>query len=204
MRHSARALGLPPLTIAEDTVMADTKQPELGFRTAKGEWRPPYAIKFVPLFCWPLRPMAALKWLFGGGYLWPWDLFFMLTRHRHMALAPAAPVPLCGISCGLDLPDLPHQSHPALAGGGRLALVVLHLQGARACSASITRIGRSVNDRNFLFRNQLYDNIFWSCVSGCTVWTAYEVLYFWAAANHHVPYVSWTEHPVYCTVLAAA
>ena len=34
-----------------------------------------------------------------------------------VALATAAPVSLCGIQSGLDQPDVPPQSHPALAGG---------------------------------------------------------------------------------------
>ena len=59
--------------------MADTIQPESGFHAAKGEWPPPYAPRFIPLFCWPLRPIQALKWLFSGGSLWSWDLFFVLT-----------------------------------------------------------------------------------------------------------------------------
>jgi len=33
---------------------------------------------------------------------------------------------------------------------------------------------------------------------------AYEVVYMWAAANHHVPYVGWREHPVYCAVWLCA
>ena len=84
-----------------------------------------------------------------------------------------------------------------VAGGWHLLLYTFKVQGMQR---KYYPHWMQVNDRNFLFHNQLYDNIFWSCVSGCTVWTAYEVLYFWAAANHHVPYVSWTEHPVYCTV----
>lgn len=59
--------------------MADTAQPESGFGRAKVGWRPPYAPRIVPLFRWRLRPMQALKWLFGGGDRWRWDLFFMLT-----------------------------------------------------------------------------------------------------------------------------
>ncbi len=42
--------------------------------------------------------------------------------------------------------------------------------------------------RKFLWGSQLRDNVFWSCASGCTVWTAYEVLMTWAYANGLLPY----------------
>ena len=38
-------------------------------------------------------------------------------------------------------------------------------------------------NKKFLFGDQVLDNVFWSCVSGGTFWTAYEVLYFWLAAE---------------------
>ena len=47
----------------------------------------------------------------------------------------------------------------------------------------------------FTFRSQLYDNIFWSLVSGLTVWTAYEVLFMWAYANQYVPTLAWSDNP---------
>ena len=59
--------------------MTDSTQPEYGFRTAKGEWRPPYPVKFAPLFCWPPRPIEALKWFLGyPGYLLPWNSIYLL------------------------------------------------------------------------------------------------------------------------------
>ena len=141
--------------------MADTTQPEIGFRTAKGEWRPPYAIKFVPLFCWPLRPLEALKWLFGGGYLWPWDLFFIVTATvTWIWLQP--PLSRCvefhaGWIGQIYLINLTLLW--LVAGGWHLLLYILKVQGMQH---KYYPHWTQVNDRNFLFHNQLYDNIFWS------------------------------------------
>ncbi|TNF87206.1 MAG: sterol desaturase family protein [Gammaproteobacteria bacterium] len=41
------------------------------------------------------------------------------------------------------------------------------------------------------FKNQVYDNMFWTCASGVTVWSAYEVLMMWALANGYAPMISW-------------
>ncbi|MFK7963442.1 MAG: sterol desaturase family protein [Burkholderiaceae bacterium] len=48
----------------------------------------------------------------------------------------------------------------------------------------------------FTFGNQVWDNMFWSLASGVTVWSIYEVLYLWGAANLVIPTISFMEHPV--------
>jgi sterol desaturase/sphingolipid hydroxylase (fatty acid hydroxylase superfamily) len=190
--------------MATDNPIANPTQPEFGFRTAKGEWRPPYPVKYAPLFCWPPRPVETLKWLLGyGGYLWPWNTFYMLLATVtwlwfQPALSRCVEFKVGWISQmylrNLILLWL-------VDGGWHLLLYTFKVQGmARKYDPHWLRVG----DRNFLFRNQLYDNILWSCVSGCAVWTGYEVLYMWAAANHLLPTVSWTEHPVYCAVWLCA
>ena len=55
----------------------------------------------------------------------------------------------------------------------------------------------SPDNKKFLFGHQTYDNVFRSCLSGCTVWTAYEVLYVWGAANGWFPYLDPARHPVW-------
>lgn len=50
-----------------------------GSRNAKGEWRPPYPIRYSPLFTWPLRLVPIGKWLLGWpGFLWPVNLSLLL------------------------------------------------------------------------------------------------------------------------------
>jgi sterol desaturase/sphingolipid hydroxylase (fatty acid hydroxylase superfamily) len=182
--------------------MTDSTQQEYGFRTAKGEWRPPYPVTFSPLFDWPPNLGKVLKWLLGyGGYLLPWNAFYMLLatatwRWLQPALSRCVEFKVGWIS-EMYLRNL--LLVWLLVGSWHLLLYTFKVQGMeRKYDPHWLRVG----DRKFLFHNQLYDNIFWSCASGCTVWTAYEVLYFWSAANHHVPYVSWVNHPVYCLLWA--
>jgi sterol desaturase/sphingolipid hydroxylase (fatty acid hydroxylase superfamily) len=47
------------------------------------------------------------------------------------------------------------------------------------------------NSKLFTFNNQVYDNLFWSCASGVTVWSAYEVLMMWSLANGYAPALDW-------------
>ncbi len=50
----------------------------------------------------------------------------------------------------------------------------------------------------------MWDNVFWSLVSGCLIWTGYEAVTLWMFANGRIPYVDWRVHPVYCVLLMFA
>jgi lathosterol oxidase len=50
------------------------------------------------------------------------------------------------------------------------------------------------NNGHYKFRSQLWDNVFWTLVSGVTIWTAYEVLVLWAFANGYTPFLSFSGH----------
>tara|TARA_Y100000588_G_C14203984_1_gene903776 strand:+ start:253 stop:987 length:735 start_codon:yes stop_codon:yes gene_type:complete len=56
-------------------------------------------------------------------------------------------------------------------------------------------------NRRFLFGNQVHDNMFYSIVSGCTIWTAYEIATMWAFANKLIPVLSWDTSPVWFVTL---
>ena len=51
---------------------------------------------------------------------------------------------------------------------------------------------RDQNRKNgsFTFNNQVLDNMFWTCASGVTIWSAYEVLMMWSLANGYAPMIS--------------
>lgn len=186
--------------VPEESQLQTDREP----RNARGEWRPPYPVRYAPIFLWPPRPRDALKWLFSyPGFLWPWNsIYLLVTVASWLYLQPD--LSRC-TEFKADWIALMFLRNLGLlwlfAGGWHLVLYTLKLQGTeRKYDSHWLR----TNDRNFLFRNQLWDNIFWSCVSGCTVWTAYEALYMWAAARHLVPYLSWTEHPLYSALWLGA
>lgn len=174
------------------------------YRNEKGEWRTPYPVPVAPIFMWPPRPKALVKWALSyPGFLWPWNAIYLLITvvtwfYCQPALTRCAELRWDWIAQML-LRNL--VLIWLVAGGWHLLLYTFKVQGTdRKYDARWLRTG----DRNFTFKNQLGDNIFWSCISGVPIWTAYEVAYMWAAANHHVPYVSWQEHPVYGAVWLCA
>lgn len=174
-----------------------TQPAPFGIRNAKGEWRPPYPVKYAPIFVWPPRPRDVLKWALSyPGFLWPWNsVYLLITLITWFYLQPS--LSRC-VHLRFDWIGLMYLRNLALiwlvSGGWHLILYTLKLQGTER---KYDPRWQSKTSPSFLFRNQVYDNIFWSCVSGCTVWTAYEVFFMWAWANKLLPYVSWSEHPVY-------
>lgn len=55
--------------------------------------------------------------------------------------------------------------------------------------------------RQFTLGGQVRDNMFWSLASGVTVWTAYEVLMFWAMGNGYAPVLTWAANPFWFVAL---
>lgn len=48
-----------------------------GSRDRRGDWRPNSKFEIAPVFRWPFKPMAFLKWL--PDYLLPWNLLFAVS-----------------------------------------------------------------------------------------------------------------------------
>lgn len=176
-------------------------QTEFGIRDEKGHWRPPYPVRYAPLLTWPLRPPAFLKWLFGyPGFLWPINLFFFGLACLTWYVLQPSPAQTAQLHFGwIALMFLRNMVLLWLiAGGHHLVFYMLKLHGDRR---KYHPLWLSPDNKKFLFGHQTYDNVFRSCLSGCTIWTAYEVLYVWGAANGWFPYLDPVRNPVWFAAL---
>jgi sterol desaturase/sphingolipid hydroxylase (fatty acid hydroxylase superfamily) len=152
-----------------------------------------------PVFQWPPKPVAAIRWLFGfPGYLWPWSTFFALLAFllwRLLAMdAPRSPslgwtAGLLGVNLGLLI---------LFAGTWHVRLYARKSQGT---NYKYNSRWLSANNSTFLFNNQLWDNVFRCLVSAVPIWTAYELVTLWLFAHGYIRTVSWRAHPVYCLLL---
>ncbi|MCP4141812.1 MAG: sterol desaturase family protein [Chloroflexi bacterium] len=174
--------------------------PAYGSFDKRGHWKPPYPAQFSPLFDWPLKPKAILKSLFGfPGLLWPFNaLVLFLSWLTLVYFQPAIET-----STGLEFSWIGMMLLRNLIimlitfGGTHLAFYRLRLKGSeRKYNPSF----QEKPQKKFLFSKQIPDNVFRSIVYGLPIWTAYEVLYIWAAANGRVPYLSFQENPIWFMV----
>jgi len=175
-------------------------KPDSPGRNNKGEWRPAYPAKYAPIFVWPPRPLEFVKWVINWpGFMWPRNLVLLA---------------ISGVSWFYLQPDLARcvEFKWDWIGGlwlRNVALIWLVYGGYYFYLYSIKGEGTkgkydarwpARKSRVFLFHDQVYDNIFWTCGIAGVIWTGFEVVTFWLYANHHIPYLSWREHPVLCVV----
>ena len=167
-----------------------------GSRDARGNWSPEKAIDYGPVFAWPPKPKAVLKWFFAfPGYLFPWNVLYALAA--------------IGIWYFLT-PPLVHFQNFSLSWFGVilgrnivLALLVygswhiwLYVWRKQGTSFKYNRNWPEETAERFTFNNQTYDNIFWTLVSGVPIWTCYEILLLWSCVNGYITMITPSENPV--------
>ena len=163
-------------------------------------YMPEVPVQTSPLFAWPPNPVRIAKWIAGS-----W-----LTIGENILLVALA------LICWKWFQPLMETARTIEAGWvlqifiRNLVLMILVAGGLHWYFHSGRKQGdeRKFDSRElpakgriYTFNNQLYDNVFWSIASGVTLWTAYEVLMFWAMANGYAPLLTWADSPVWFVAL---
>jgi sterol desaturase/sphingolipid hydroxylase (fatty acid hydroxylase superfamily) len=182
-----------------------TQSPQAGSeqaepRDAKGEWRPDYPCRYAPVFTWPPRPLAILRWIVSWpGFMWPTNLgLFAIAALSWLYTEPD--VARCTHFEGGWLAQI-YLRNLALIwlvyGGYHLYLYIWKAEGTRTkYDSHWPASGRKI----FLFKDQVLDNIFWTCGVAGLIWTVIEALTLWLYANHRIPSFAWKQHPVWFVV----
>ena len=159
-------------------------------------WHPNLPIPNSPVFAWPPKPVAAVKWL--ASYWLALSMVVIEVATACLVWFLLQPGPAWTKTLAADWIALMYLRNLALmfivAGGLHLFFYTLRRQGDRH---KFDRRGLAKNKTAFTWRDQVLDNMFWTCVSGVTVWTAVEVLYVWARSNGLVPTTSFTGNPIW-------
>ena len=159
-------------------------------------WHPPLPLAGVPVFVWPLRPVAAVRYLVSRAYLWSIVVpFGALATFTWVWLQPALErcvelradwiLQMYARNLGLML---------LVAGGLHLFFYTFRRQGT---DRKFDPRDLNATPQRFFARRQTVDNMLWSLASGVTIWTAYEVGFMWAYANGLIPF--WLDpgaHPL--------
>jgi len=137
-----------------------------------------------------------MKWIFSyPGFMWPRNLTLLLIAVVSWYLTQPA-LDRC-VEFRWDWIGQIWLRNMALIvlwyGGYHLVLYILKTEGTKG---KYDINWPAQNNSKFLFRNQVYDNFFWTAVSGGGFWTAYEVVTMWLYANHRIPCLSWNNHPI--------
>lgn len=176
-------------------------QPDAQVRDARGEWRPDPLPVASPLFTGPWTPSVVFKSLWN--VIWPYNLLYAAIAFvSWLYLTPSKETTA---TFGIGWIAFLYVRNAALvlliAGPLHLRMYMRRVQGIEF---KYNDKWLSTNDRKFTFGSQTRDNIFWSLVSGCVVWTAYEAVTLWAFSNGIIPYLDMRQHPIYAALLTLA
>ncbi len=174
-----------------------TMQPDATPPGRPGEWNhaPDVPIAVSPFFSWPPDPRRMARWV--------GDRWFALAENAILAVLAT----LCWAFLQPSL-ETTATLAPGWIAGIWLRNMVLMIVVAGGLHLYFHRHRRqgdrlkfdprelAKKGRMFTFGGQVADNVFWTLASGVSVWTAFEVLMFWAMANGYAPVMSARENPV--------
>ncbi len=185
------------MSVSEHTSQATDDQETPSHAMSRDwNWHPELPVGNSPLFSWPPNPKKIFDW-----YAATWlkvserSLFALLAIAVWLYLQPA--LERCrDFEFGWIAQMYVRNLAIMIVGAGALHLYFCTF-GKQGKKLKYDPRDQARNARSFNWNNQVVDNMFWSLASGVTVWTAYEVLLMWGYANELMPYVSFTENPVW-------
>lgn len=157
---------------------------------------PKTPVPLNPLFEWPPRPMRVLAW-YQGAWLQLTSLGICLgiAVLSYVFLYPAveaaktfAPLWMFQIWLANMIPQI------VVAGTLHWWL---YRRKAQANHMKFDKRLLAENNGTFTFRNQVYDNVFWTLASAMTVATIYQWGIWWAVANDWVSVLRWADQKVW-------
>ncbi|MEO0937555.1 MAG: sterol desaturase family protein [Pseudomonadota bacterium] len=148
-----------------------------------------------PLFTWPPRPGAVLRW-YVGAWL-PLSISLLIVGLAFGSLWFAAPTLEAAAAPGLWMGPILLRNFVlicAVAGG-----LHWYFHGARVQGDALKYDPRPFPraGRMFTFSDQLRDNVFWTLASGVPIWTGFEVLIWMAMAHGYAPVTTFAATPVW-------
>lgn len=170
-----------------------------GTRDNRGHFRPKGTLEIAPVFVFPPRPRAFLKWL--PGYFLPWNAIWMISavawwffvlpgREVLAVLAWSWIVRLFVVNCLAVF---------LFYGAFELQLYIRRTQGTRF--KYNPKFPADHRSKAFLFERQTLDAMIRAFGTGVPIWTAFQVLVLHAQAAGYVPSLDFADHPVYLVCL---
>jgi Delta7-sterol 5-desaturase len=158
-------------------------------------WNHKTPVIFSPLFDWPPSPKGAFLALTKRWVTVSRNVLFLLLAWLVYRVSLQDLTSMQSLSASWVLPIFLRNLlfMTAIAGGLHLYLFTFRSQGKRLKYDPREELEKS---GKFSFRNQAWDNVFWSLASGATTWSIYETLYLWGLANGVMPSFAIADHPL--------
>ena len=171
----------------------------IGSRDRRGDWAPNAPAETAPLFVFPPRPLALLRWL--PHYFLPYNLLFFLSAIAWWVwiVPPLAVMQVLSLDWILWLLAVNAVAVAAWYFAFEFPLYVRRTQGIRFKYNA--RFPADTSSAVFWFKSQNLENMLRTMLSGVPIWTALQVLTLWAFANGWGASLIWSENPAALALL---
>ena len=167
-------------------------------KAASREWNfhPEFPIDNNPLFSWPVRWKDAAIYYRDGWLTLSEATLFIAMAIAALYLASPALSSTANFSWDWALMIYARNFISMLLVAGGLHFYFYRRKAQKTDLKYVTPFLHRNSDR-FLFNNQLYDNMFYTMVSGVAIWSFFEVLMFWGMGAGYVNVISFSEMPIW-------
>ena len=162
-------------------------------------WHPELPMQSPPVFVWPPRPVAFLKWFLGRGIMCSSHMVYIGLAAIAWVFTPSLER-MTTFEAGWILEILLRNLVLFTVFTAALHLW-FHTFRAQGTKHKFDPKPLETRSSKFLFGHQLGDNVFWGLVSGIPIVTAYEAVVWWAWANGYVGWFAWDDGPVWFIAL---
>ena len=167
---------------------------------ARWNYRPARPVALNPLFSWPPKPIAVLRW---------YRAYWMALTTSTLTIAFATFVFFA------ILPPLETMKEWSWNWVLRVYLANLvphcmcagllhywfYMRKGQGKTFKFDARNPATDNGTFTFRDQVRDNMFWTIASGITIWTSFQLPIYWAMANGLAPAILFPEHPVWFVLM---
>lgn len=162
------------------------------------EWNyaPDVPIQTNPLWQWPPRPVAAVKW-FLDGWFWftmNWTIITIAVL-SYLFVSPTLDQ-AATLKFGWMLEILVRNLALTLAVAGGLHLW-FHSWRKQGTEKKYDPRPFPRKGRMFDFGDQVKDNMTWTLLSAVPIWSGFEILLWWSMSNGYAPTTTWASTPVW-------
>ena len=169
---------------------------------AKWHHRPQGRVPLNPLFRWPPRPAAIWRWYRGAWLqITSVSIAFLIAVLAYAVFLPPLEA-MVTFQFGWMFTVWLLNMVPQTVIAGTLHWW-LYMRKGQGMATKFEARDLARDNALFTFRNQVWDNIWWTLGSAMTVATVYQWGIFWAMANGYVPTVTWASSPVWCLIWMA-
>ena len=170
------------------------REESFGCRDRRGYWKPNAALSYPPVFRWPFPVGRFLAWL--PHYFAPWNLFYLGVAWAFWVWLTPPIENLQSLKILWIVGLLARNAALVLLFYGAWHLT-LYIKRAQGVMFKFNGAWPNRPNPTFLFGRQTPDNMVWTFASAVPIWTAYEVLILWTFANGFVPWLGWSDNPVW-------